>query len=139
MGLLQVPESIEDVEVNLAEGLADALAVLRYGRDINGQVVGMVVGTSGFLGLGYSDLRFTSKVRLWADSDDGGDGTKAARALAQRLANAGLKASLEKPPRGSDPASAPLRADCPECDRNVAASYMDKAGICRGCAALSGR
>ena len=139
VGLLHMPENIEDVEVNLAEGLADALAVLRYGRDTNGQVVGMVVGTSGFLGLGYSDLRFASKVRLWTDSDDGGDGTRAARALAQRLANAGMNVSLERPPRGSDPASAPLRADCPECGRNVAASYMDETGVCRGCAAVSGR
>lgn len=139
VGLLHVPENTGGVEVNLAEGLADALAVLRYGRDVRGHVVGMVVGTSGFLGLGYEDLRFASKVRLWVDFDDSGDGRKAAGSLAQRLANARLQATLEKPPRGSDPASAPLRADCPGCGREVPASYMGDSGICRGCAAISGR
>ena len=139
VGLLDMSEDSEDVEINLAEGLADALAVLRYGRGVRGHIVGMVVGTSGFLGLGYSDLRFASRVRLWSDSDDGGDGTRAARALAQRLANGGMDARIERPPRGSDPASAPLRADCPDCGRDVPASYMDESGLCRGCAALSGR
>ena len=139
VGLLHVPEDLEGAEVNLAEGLADALAVLRYGRDVLGHLVGMVVGTSGFLGLGYSDLGFASRVRLWVDSDDSGDGRKAAGSLAQRLANAGLKAALEMPPRGSDPASAPLRADCPGCGRGVSPSYMSDSGVCRGCAAVSGR
>ena len=139
VGLLHMPEDSEGAEVNLAEGLADALAVLRYGRDVQGHVVGMVMGTSGFLGLGYSDLGFASRVRLWVDSDDSGDGRKAAGSLAQRLANAGLKATLEMPPRGSDPASAPLRADCPGCGRGVSPSYMTDSGICRGCAAVSGR
>ena len=74
VGLLHIPEDIEGVEVNLAEGLADALAVLRYGRDTRDQVVAMVIGTSGFLGMGSGDLGFASKVRLWTDSDDGGDG-----------------------------------------------------------------
>ena len=139
VGLLHMPGNIDEIEVNLAEGLADALAALRYGRGARGHVVGMVVGTSGFLGLGYADLNFALKVRLWADSDDGGDGTRAARALAQRLANAGMKVSLERPPRGSDPASAPLRTDCPDCGREVPVSYMDEAGVCRGCAAVSDR
>ncbi|MCY4653944.1 MAG: hypothetical protein OXC95_12370 [Dehalococcoidia bacterium] len=139
VGLLHMPEDSEGAEVNLAEGLADALAVLRYGRDVQGQIVGMVVGTSGFLGLGYSDLGFASRVRLWVDSDDSGDGRTAAGSLAQRLANAGLKAALEMPPRGSDPASAPLRADCPGCGRGVSPSDMTDSGVCRGCAAVSGR
>ena len=138
-GLLYMPEDLEGVEVNLAEGLADALSVLRYGRDVQRQIVAMAVGTSGFLGLGYSDLGFASRVRLWVDSDDSGDGRKATGSLAQRLANAGLKAALEMPPRGSDPASAPLRADCPECGRGVSPSYMTDSGVCRGCAAVSGR
>ena len=139
VGLLNMPDDSEGAEVNLAEGLADALAVLRYGRDVQGHVVGMVVGTSGFLGMGYSDLGFASRVRLWVDSDDSGDGLKAAGSLAQRLANAGLNVSLERPPRGSDPASAPLRADCPGCGREVSASYMADSGVCRGCAAISRR
>ena len=114
-GLLQMPEVTQEIEVNLVEGLADALAVLRYGRDVRGHIVSMVTGTSGFLGLGYADLGFASKVRLWADSDDGGDGRIAAAKLAQRLANAGMDTRIERPPRGSDPASAPLQADCPGC------------------------
>ena len=113
VGLLHMPEDRDHIEVNFAEGLADALAVLRYGRDTHGQIVGMVVGTSGFLGLGFADLGFASKVRLWTDSDDGGDGRRAALSLAQSLANAGMDVRIESPPRGSDPASAPLRADCP--------------------------
>ena len=138
VGLLHMPEDIEGVEVNLAEGLADALAVMRYGRGARDHVVGMVVGTSGFAGLGYSDLEFASRVRLWVDSDASGDGRKAAGSLAQRLANAGLKATLEMPPMGSDPASAPLRTGCPGCGREVSPSYMTEAGICRGCAARRG-
>ena len=72
VGLLHMPEEIQGVEVNLAEGLADALAILRYGRDTQDQIVAMVIGTSGFLSLGYESLRFVSRVRLWADADDGG-------------------------------------------------------------------
>lgn len=139
LGLLQMPEDTGDMEVNVVEGLADALSVLRYGRDVQGHVVGMVTGTSGFLGLGYADLVFASRVRLWADSDDGGDGRIAAARLAQRLANAGMDARIERPPRGSDPASAPLRADCPGCGREVSATYMSESGVCRGCAANSKR
>ncbi len=139
LGLLQVREGAQDIEVNLVEGLADALAVLRYGRDTRGHVVGMVVGTSGFLGLGYADLGFASTVRLWADSDDGGDGRIAAAKLAQRLANAGMDARIERPPRGSDPASAPLRVACPGCGREVPVSYINQSGVCRGCAVNSCR
>ena len=139
LGLLQGQEGAHDIEVNLVEGLADALAVLRYGRDTRGHVVGMVTGTSGFLGLGYPDLSFASRARLWGDSDDGGDGRIAAAKLAQRLANAGMIARIERPPRGSDPASAPLRADCPGCGREVSASYMRETGVCRGCAVKSSR
>ena len=51
-----------------------------------------------------------AKYRLWSDSDDGGDGRIAATKPAQRLANAGMNASVERPPRGYDPASAPLTA-----------------------------
>ena len=131
-------EDIEGVEVNLTEGLADALAVLRYGRDTRNQVVAMVIGTSGFLGMGSRDLGFASKVRLWTDSNDGGDGRIAAAKFAQRLANAGMDARIEKPPRGSDPASAPLRANCPGCGRGVPASYITKSGRCRGCTAVRG-
>ena len=139
LGLLWMPEDIKGVEANLTEGLADALAILRYGRNTRGQVVAMVIGTSGFLGMGSSDLGFASKVRLWTDSNDGGDGRIAATKFAQRLANAGMDARIERPPRGSDPASAPLRADCPSCGREVSASYMNETGVCRGCAANSGR
>ena len=139
LGLLRMPEDTQGMEVNVVEGLADALATLRYGRGVHGHVVGMVTGTSGFLGLGYADLRFASRVRIWADSDDGGDGRIAAAKLAQRLANAGMDARIERPPRGSDPASAPLRVDCPGCGRGVSASYMTDSGVCRGCAAMSGR
>ena len=137
LGLLQMPEDAGDKAVNVVEGLADGLAVLRYGRDVRGHVVGMVAGTSGILGLRYTDLCFAFKVRLWADSDDGGDGRIAAAKLAQRLANAGVDARIERPPKGSDPASAPLRTDCPGCGREVSASYMDKSGICRGCVATA--
>ena len=139
IGLLRMPEDTGDMEVNVVEGLADALAVLRYGRDVRGHVVGMVTGTSGFLGLGYADLGSASKVRLWADSDDRGDGRIAAAKLAQRLANAGVDARIERPPRGSDPASAPLRTDCPGCGREVSVSYMNESGVCRGCAGARGR
>lgn len=133
LGLLQMPEDTGDMEVNVVEGLADAMAVLRYGRDVRGNAVGMVTGTSGFLGMGYTDLSLASKVRLWADSDDGGAGRIAAAKLAQRLANAGIDTRIERPPRGSDPASAPLRADCPGCGRKVSVSYMNESGVCRGC------
>ena len=139
LGLLQMPEDTQGMEVNVVEGLADALAVLRYGRKVQGHVVGMVTGTSGFLGLGYAELGFASKVRIWSDSDDGGDGRIAAAKLAQKLANAGMDARIERPPRGSDPASAPLRVDCPGCGRAVSASYMNRSGVCRGCAANSKR
>ena len=139
VGLLHMPEDIGGVEINLTEGLADALAVLRYGRDTRAQVVAMVIGTSGFLGMGSRDLGFASKVRLWTDSNDGGDGRIAATKFAQRLANAGMDARIERPPRGSDPASEPLRADCPSCGREVSASYMNETGVCRGCAVNSGR
>ena len=139
LGLLRMPEDIEGVEVNLTEGLADALAVLRFGRDTRDQVVAMVIGTSGFLGMGSRDLGFASKVRLWTDSNDGGDGRIAAAKFAQRLANAGMDARIERPSMGSDPASAPLRTDCPGCGREVPPSYMNETGVCRGCAAVSGR
>ena len=139
LGLLQMPEDTGDMEVNMVEGLADAMAVLRYGRDVRGHVVGMVTGTSGFLGMGYTDLSLASKVRLWADSDDDGAGRIAAANLAQRLANAGIDTRIERPPRGSDPASTPLRADCPGCGREVSVSYMNESGVCRGCAAFPGR
>ena len=139
LGLLWMPEDIKGVEANLTEGLADALAVLRYGRGTRGQVVAMVTGTSGFLGLGYADLGLASQVRLWPDSDDGGAGSIAATKFAQRLANAGMDARIERPPMGSDPASAPLRTYCPGCGREVSVSYMNESGICRGCAAVSGR
>ena len=135
LGLLRLPEDSKDIEVNLVEGLADALAVLRYGRDVQDHAVGMVTGTSGFLGLGYADLGFASRVRLWVDSDDGGAGRITAAKLAQRLANTGMDVRIERPPKGSDPASAPLRADCPRCGREVSPSYMDKSGVCRGCVA----
>ena len=58
VGLLYMPETAEGAEVNLTEGLADALAMLRYGRGVMGHVAGAVAGTSGFLGLGYEDLAF---------------------------------------------------------------------------------
>lgn len=139
LGLLRLPEDIEGVDVNLTEGLADALAVLRYGRDARDQVVAMVIGTSGFLGMGSRELGFASRVRLWTDSNDGGDGRIAAAKFAQRLANAGMDVRIERPPRGSDPASAPLRTDCSGCGREVSVSYMNETGVCRGCAANSGR
>ena len=138
VGLLHMPEIAVVVEVNLAEGLADALAVLRYGRGVSGHVVGMAAGASGFSGLGAEGLGFASRVRLWTDSDDGGDGQRAALGLAKRLANAGLVVSLAKPPAGSDPASAPLRRECPDCGRRVSPSYMTESGRCRGCVAFSG-
>ena len=137
LGLLQMPEDTGDMELNVVEGLADALAVLRYGRNVRGHVIGMVTGTSGFLGMGYSDLSLASKVRLWSDSDDGGDGRIAAAKLAQRLANAGVDARIERPPKGSDPASAPLRTYCSGCGRDISLSYMHKSGVCRGCVGKS--
>ena len=100
MGLPRMSENIDGVEINLAENLADALAALRYGHDARGHIIGMVFRTSKFLGLG-----FTSRVRLWTDSDNGGDGRRSALSLAQRLANAGMDARIERPPRGSNPAA----------------------------------
>ena len=50
------------------------------------------------------DLGFASRVRLWADADDGGDGRIAAvLRLAQRLANAGMDVQDRETAQGERP------------------------------------
>lgn len=110
VGTISMPDEAAS-ELNLAEGLADALAVLHYGQNAGASMVAMTTGTAGLLRLTPRDLPPVLRLRIWTDSDDGGDGYRAAQTLARRAANSGIETMIERPPRGHDPASAPLTGD----------------------------
>ena len=100
------PDGSKLVGLHAVEGLADGLAILSMLLKGN-LIVAVCAGT------GYSRIEagWFSSVTLWPDSDDEGQGIKAARQAAQLWANRGYtNIKIKQLPEGHDPASIQWRS-----------------------------